>query len=127
MVVTSHNAPERELGQVGKKDVARKSELIEKKSQSSGFILQLLVFYAWQRFPLNKGEIEVLASLCVCVWVSALGLSEQTPDPADQGLDEGVSGSDLAVQALHLQQLSLQSFSETCNHVALQLRETNRD
>lgn len=41
------------------------------------------------------------------VAVSALGLSEEAPDPADQGLDEGVAGADLAVQALHLQQLPL--------------------
>lgn len=29
--------------------------------------------------------------------VSALGLAEQASDPAYQGLDEGVSGADLAV------------------------------
>lgn len=54
--------------------------------------------------------------------VSAFGLSEQAADPAHQGLDEGVAGSHLAVQALHLQQLPLQSLSETRRHVALQLQ-----
>lgn len=52
---------------------------------------------------------------------SAFGLSEQAADPANQSLDEGVTGADLAVQTLHLQQLPLQSLSETCCHVALQL------
>ncbi|KAG7214927.1 hypothetical protein INR49_005202 [Caranx melampygus] len=47
---------------------------------------------------------------------STFGLSEQATDPPNQGLDEGVSGADLAVQALHIQQLSLQSFSKTCSH-----------
>lgn len=56
--------------------------------------------------------------------VSALGLAEQAPDPADQGLDEGVAGADLAVQALHLQQLPLQGLSEARRHVALQLEDT---
>ena len=63
-------------------------------------------------------------SLCLRV-SSALGLSEQAADPADQGLDEGVAGADLAVQTLHVQQLPLQSLSETCGHVALQLRGTS--
>lgn len=59
--------------------------------------------------------------LYFCVSVSAFGLSEQAADPANQGLDEGVAGAHLAVQTLHLQQLPLQSLSETCGHVALQL------
>lgn len=60
-------------------------------------------------------------SLCVCESVSALGLSQEAADPANQSLDEGVAGADLAVQALHLQELPLQSLSETCSHVTLQL------
>lgn len=65
-------------------------------------------------------------SLYVCVFVSAFGLSEQSADPANQSLDEGVAGADLAVQTLHLQQLPLQSLSETCPHVALQLHTHRR-
>lgn len=68
-----------------------------------------------------------IAQLRVLVWVrpealSALGLAQEAPDPADQGLDEGVAGADTAVQRLHLQQLPLQSLSEGSSHVALQLQ-----
>lgn len=63
----------------------------------------------------------------MCVSASAFGLSEQATNPADQGLDEGVAGADLAVQTLHLQQLPLQSLSETCGHVALQLHSCKQD
>lgn len=69
-------------------------------------------------------EIENLGlgqSLYLCVSASAFGLSEQTTDPANQSLDEGVAGADLAVQTLHLQKLPLQNLSETSGHVALQL------
>lgn len=77
---------------------------------------------AWQKFSFSIKSISVLASLCVLVFfASALGLSEQSADPADQGLDKSVAGANLAVQTLHLQQLPLQSLSETCGHVALQL------
>lgn len=57
----------------------------------------------------------------VCLCASAFRLTQQATDPANQGLDEGVAGADLAVQTLHLQQLPLQSLSETCGHVTLQL------
>lgn len=53
------------------------------------------------------------------MYASAFGLSQQATDPANQGLDEGVTGADLAVQTLYLQQPSLQSFSKTCSHVTL--------
>lgn len=66
-------------------------------------------------------------SLYLWVFISAFGLSEKATNPADQGLDEGVAGADLAVQALHLQQLPLQSLSETCGHVALQLHSRKQD
>lgn len=48
-------------------------------------------------------------------------LPEEAADPADQSLDEGVAGADLAVQTLHLQQLPLKSLPESSSHVALQL------
>lgn len=79
--------------------------------------------FSWQRFsiPYETHYLGLGQSLYLCWSASALGLSEQTADPANQGLDESVARADLAVQTLHLQQLPLQSFSETCCHVALQL------
>lgn len=76
---------------------------------------------AKQMFSFSEQSVSGFWSVFVCLRASAFGLSEQAADPADQGLDEGVTGADLAVQAFHLQQLPLKSLSETCSHVALQL------
>lgn len=78
---------------------------------------------AWRfSFDMKLGNLGLGQSLDLCVSASAFGLSEQTTDPANQSLDESVAGADLAVQTLHLQKLPLQNLSETCGHVALQLR-----
>lgn len=75
--------------------------------------------HAW--FQVSVECLGLRQSLCLFAFASAFVLPEQATDSANQGLDEGVSGADLAVQALHLQQLPLQSFSKACSHVTLQL------
>lgn len=74
---------------------------------------------SWQQFSFSIKYLYCLQSLCL--W-SVFWLSEQPSDPADQGLDEGVSRAGLTVQSLQLQQLPLQSLSKAGSHLALQLR-----
>lgn len=59
--------------------------------------------------------------------VSAFGLSQQAADPADQSLDKSIARADLAVQALHLQQLPLQGLPKSCSHVAFQLQSHRQE